>query len=72
MPLIAAFEIVGGILVIIPRLRALGALVLAPILVGIVAHHITLGDLNPLPYIMAAILIWIIIENRAKYIPLIR
>lgn len=72
MPLLAIFEIVGGILVIIPRLRALGALVLTPIMVGIVAHHITLGDLNPLPYIMAAILVWIIVENRAKYLPLIK
>lgn len=72
MPLIAVFEIIGGILIIVPRLRALGALVLTPIMVGIVAHHIALGDLNPLPFAMAAILIWIIFENRVKYLPLIK
>ncbi len=31
MPLLGLFEIIGGVLVIIPRFRALGALILTPI-----------------------------------------
>src|SRR3546814_20136558 len=35
MPLVGFFEIVGGLLLIIPRFRALGAVVICPILDGI-------------------------------------
>ena len=72
MPLIATFEIIGGVLLIIPKLRALGVLVLTPLMVGIVAHHISLGDYSPIPFVMAAILIWAAFENKEKYLPLIK
>lgn len=73
MPLIATFEIIGGLLFIIPRLRALGAIVLTPIMTGIVIHHLTLGfGLFPIPLIMTIILIWVIIENKKKYLPMIK
>lgn len=72
MPLIATFEIIGGVLLIIPRFRALGVLVLTPLMVGILSHHFTLGDYNPVPFVLAAILIWTGVENKEKYLCLIR
>ncbi|MEQ8627264.1 DoxX family membrane protein [Ekhidna sp.] len=72
MPLLATFEIVGGILFIIPRLRALGALILTPIMFGILAHHFTLGFGLAIPLVMAAILIGAIIDNIEKYLTLIK
>lgn len=72
MPLIATFEIIGALLFIVPKTRALGAMVLTPLMVGIVAHHITLGDPNPIPYVLAIILAWVIFDNKEKYMPMIR
>ena len=72
MPLLAIFEIIGGILIIIPRFRALGALILTPIVTGILLHHISMGAGLPMAIVFAAILVWVIIENREKYAPLIK
>lgn len=72
MPLLATFEIIGGILFILPRFRALGAVVITPIMVGILAHHFTLGTDLPIPLVLAAILVWVIVENRQKYLPMIK
>lgn len=71
MPLLAIFEIIGGLLFIIPKLRALGALILTPIMVGILAHHFTLGDNLIIPLVLAAILIWVIIDKKEKFVALI-
>lgn len=71
MPLIAIFEIIGGVLFIIPRFRALGAIILTPLMVGIVAHHLTLGFGLPIPLVIAVILVWVIIENKNKYLSMI-
>ncbi|SRR5690606_5894180 len=72
IPLIAVAEILGGILVIFPKTRALGALVLFPVMVGILLAHTVV---NPsglvLALILAAILGWVIYENRKKYSVLI-
>ena len=35
-------EIVGGLLVLLPKTRAVGALVMLPIIIGILAHHFTM------------------------------
>ena len=40
MPLIAVAEIVGGILVITSKYRALGAIIIFPVMVGIILTHI--------------------------------
>lgn len=72
MPLLAIFEIIGGVLFILPRFRALGAVMLTPIMAGILAHHFTLGDSLIIPLIMTAILVWVIVENRQKYLPMIK
>ncbi|MEY2828528.1 MAG: hypothetical protein RIQ33_386 [Bacteroidota bacterium] len=72
MPLIAVAEIIGGILVMIPKTRALGAVIIFPVMVGIMLFH-TLVDRSTLPVaiVLLAILGWIIFENRQKYLPMI-
>ncbi len=73
LPLVGIVEIFGGILVIIPKTRALGALMLFPIMVGIMLTNINQDTSGlPIALVMAAILIWIMVENRAKYLPLIK
>ncbi|HET8830403.1 MAG TPA: DoxX family membrane protein [Pelobium sp.] len=72
MPLVGAAEIVGGILIIIPKTRALGALIILPVLVGITFTNIVQNSSGlPLVIVLWAILIWIMVENRRKYLPLI-
>ncbi len=72
MPLIAVAEIAGGILFIIPRTRALAAVILAPVMAGILLSHFSLGEGFAIPFVMAAVLIWVIVENREKYLPMVR
>lgn len=68
MPLIAIVELVGGVLLLIPKFRALGAIILFPIMVGILLLHATVAVSGlPLAIILAGILVWILWENRAKY-----
>lgn len=73
MPLIAIAEIVGGILFIIPKFRALGAIIIFPIMIGIFLTH-SISDPSGLPMaiILLAINLWVIFENREKYLPMIR
>lgn len=40
MPLIAITEIVGGLLLILPKTRASGAILLLPVMLGITVHHL--------------------------------
>ncbi|GAA4794923.1 hypothetical protein GCM10023231_24140 [Olivibacter ginsenosidimutans] len=39
LPLVGAIEAVGGLLFILPKTRALGAIVILPVMVGIVLHN---------------------------------
>lgn len=72
MPLVAIAELSGGLLLLFPRTRALGALVLFPVMVGILLTHITVApDGLLMALILWAILLWIIIDNRHKYLPII-
>ena len=73
LPLIAVAEIVGGILFIIPKFRALGAVIISPVLVGILLTHIFIEPSGlPIALILLAIHLWVIIENREKYLPMIK
>ncbi len=73
MPLIAVAEILGGLLVILPKTRALGVLVLFPVMVGILLTHIFVApDGLLIALLLWAVLIWIIYENREKYLGLVR
>ena len=72
LPLIAIVEIVGGVLFIIPKVRALGAVMLTPIMTGIMIVHITIAPEGlPIALALLAIYLWVIIENRSKYAPMI-
>lgn len=73
MPLIAVVEIIGGILFIITKFRALGAIMIFPIMVGILLTH-TVNEPSGLPValILMAINLWVIFENSEKYMPMIK
>ena len=72
MPLVGLAEIVGGALFIFPKTRALGALVILPVMVGILlANFSAAPDGLPISLTMTAILALVIYENREKYLPLI-
>lgn len=71
--LIAIAEIVGGVLFITNKYRALGAIVIFPVMVGIVLTHLLMAPSGlPLALILFAINIWVIVENREKYLPMIK
>lgn len=73
MPLFGIAEIVGGLLIIFPRIRALGALIIFPVMVGIILTNIVQDTSGlPIALVFSAILIWIMVENKNKYLPLIR
>ena len=73
LPLIAVAEIIGGILFMINKYRALGAIIIFPVMIGILLTHI-FTDISGLPIalVLIAINLWVIIENRAKYLPMIK
>lgn len=73
MPLVAVAEIVGGSLFIISKFRALGAIIIFPVLVGILLTHITIAPSGlPIALVLMGIELWVIIENRKKYLPMIK
>lgn len=73
MPLVAVAEIVGGLLFIISKFRALGAIIIFPVLVGILLTHITIAPSGlPIALVLMGIELWVIIENRKKYLPMIK
>ncbi|WP_040299807.1 DoxX family protein [Arcticibacter svalbardensis] len=72
MPLIAVAEIVGGVLFITNKFRALGAIVIFPVMIGILLTHLLIAPSGlPIALVLFAINIWVIIENRKKYLPMI-
>jgi uncharacterized membrane protein YphA (DoxX/SURF4 family) len=73
MPLIAVAELLGGVLIIFPKTRALGALVIFPVMVGVLLTHIFVAPSGlPIALVIWAILIWIIIDNKDRYLPIIK
>jgi len=72
-PLVAVAEIVGGILFVINKFRALGAIIIFPVLIGILLTHILFAPSGlPLALVLLGIELWVIIENREKYLPMIK
>lgn len=68
MPLVGFAEVLGGLLIIIPKTRALGALVVFPVMVGVLCTHLTVAPEGlPIALVIWAILLWIIVENRNRY-----
>lgn len=75
MPLVGIVEAVGGLLFIFPKTRALGAIVILPVMVGIILHVFTI-DKSTMGMSIAGVLflinIWIIIDNKEKYKALLK
>lgn len=68
MPLVATVEIIAGLLFIFPKTRALGAIVILPVMVGIIAHN---AVYMPTGLAVAGILflinLWVLYEHKNKY-----
>lgn len=72
MPLVGAGEILGGLLLIVPRTRALGAVVLTPLLTGILLANISMAPSGlPIVFALITIIAWVIIDQWEKYLPMI-
>ena len=72
MTFVKVFELLGGVLVMIPRLRNLGLLVLGPIIVNILAFHIFIGGgfkdlLNPMLLIIIALALYLLWVGRKNF-----
>ena len=73
LPLIALAEIVGGVLFIAPKFRALGAIVLLPVTVGILLFDTVSSPQHAgIAIVLILINFWAIYENKEKYIPMIQ
>ncbi len=72
MTFVKVFELLGGVLVMIPRLRNLGLLILGPIIVNILAFHIFIGGgfkdlLNPMLLIIIALALYLLWVGRKNF-----
>ena len=73
MPLVAIAEMIAGMLIMFTKTRALGALVIFPIMVGILLTHIFVDTSTLIiAIVMSVILGWIMYENREKYLGLLK
>lgn len=73
MPLVGFAELLGGLLILIPRTRALGALIVFPVMIGVLFTHMTVArDGLPIALVIWLVLLWLIYDNRQKYLSLIR
>jgi hypothetical protein len=72
---VKTFEFVGGILVMIPRLRNIGLLLLGPVIVNILAFHVLIGDPKELLnyrqmwmlYVIVLCALYLLGKARAKF-----
>ncbi|HET7896027.1 MAG TPA: hypothetical protein VFL47_00105, partial [Flavisolibacter sp.] len=71
MMFVKVIEFVGGILVMIPRLRNIGLLLLGPVIVNIIATGVFLtngqGLLNPLVAVVVLCALFLLWNARAKF-----
>lgn len=73
IPLVAVIELLGGLLFIFPKTRALGAIVILPITVGILLHNFVFTTEGPglaIAGVLFLINIWMIGDNWNKYKPM--
>jgi putative oxidoreductase len=75
MTFVKIFELLGGILVAIPRTRNLGLLVLGPIIVNILAFHIFItggeGLLNPMLDVIVVLALYLLWAGRKAFVGLL-
>jgi putative oxidoreductase len=69
------FELVGALVVMVPRLRNLGLLLLGPVIVNIVAFHVFVYDpmqlLNPMLDIILVCALYLLWDARHKFSALV-
>jgi putative oxidoreductase len=65
------FEFTGGLIVMIPRLRNLGLLLLGPVIVNIIAFHVLVDDpkhlINPMLDIIIVCALFLLWDARRKF-----
>lgn len=76
MTFVKIFELVGGLFVMIPRLRNFGLLLLGPIVVNIVAFHIFIGGgfrdlLSPMLLITIVLSLYLLWVGRRNFASLL-
>jgi len=71
MSFVKVFELTGGLIVMIPRLRNIGLLLLGPVIVNIIAFHtfITNGEglLNPMLDAIIVCALYLLWDARRKF-----
>jgi len=76
MTFVKVLELVGGILVAIPRTRNLGLLVLGPIIVNILAFHTFVSSpkelLNPMLIVIVLLALYLLWAERKAWAGLVR
>lgn len=73
LPLIGIAEILGGALIVFPKTRALGALIVFPVMVGVLLTHLFVDpDQLVTAIVIWVILLWIIFDNRSKYLVILK
>ena len=73
IPLLAVAEIIGGILFIVPKFKAFGAIIIFPVVVGILCTHLVNDRAGlPIAIVLLVINVWVIIDNKDKYMHMIK
>lgn len=73
MPLVGFIELLGGLLFIFPKTRALGAIFILPVMVGIIVHNaVYMPEGLSIAGVFLIINIWMIRDNWEKYKPMFR
>ena len=71
MTFVKVFELLGGILVLVPRTRNLGLLVLGPIIVNVLAYHAFVmkgeGLFNPMIIVICLLAVFLLWADRKKW-----
>ncbi|MFH6946730.1 DoxX family membrane protein [Flavobacterium sp. FlaQc-50] len=71
MSLVGAVEIIEGVLLIPNRTRVFGVIVLLPVVTGILLANLNMSSSSlSIVFILIGIILWTIIDNKKKYLPL--
>lgn len=71
MPLVGFIELLGGLLFIFPKTRALGAIFILPVMVGIIIHNaVYMPEGLVIAGVFLIVNIWMIRDNWEKYKPM--
>ena len=69
LPLVGAVELIGGLLVLFPKTRTLGAIIILPVMVGILLHNLTVAPAEigiGIAVVLLLINIWMLVDNKEK------